>query len=438
MVDSPQPTPCPPNLPPLRVLERLRQQPRKLRIILLVLLAIFCIGDTAKFLRSMQKKKPTLKRWLPFAEELGTDDQLYQRHPDYLYPPFFLVLIRPLTHAPAPAAAIIWQLAKYACIFLIFAAAWDLAARAGPFPPWAKVASVIICARYILSDLSHGNVNLFLAVCVTGGAWLVWNRRPLSAGLLIALAACVKVTPGLWAAWLLYKRQWRALLGVILGVIILLEVVPLAVLSPSMNHALLGQWYEHVVNSFLKDADVESMGMNQSVVAITNRLLGRAELTGGEPTITLARLQPQTLRLLQRGIAIIILAIFFWACRGPYPHASPLAFAAEWGLVAPVTLALSGYTWTGHFCLMVVAVCALLAHMARWPSVSKSVMRLALAGFALVLLTTDIITPAGREWASIIGLPLLSALLMGAALIALREHERRRDGFPLMMPPVSP
>lgn len=414
-------------------MHKLAENPRALRAALIVLFALFCIGDTAKFIRSMNRKKPTLKRWMPYAAELGADDRLYERHPDYLYPPFFLVLIRPFTLVPPPVAAVVWQLLKYACLVALFAAAWSLVARAGPFPPWAKAASVAVCARYVLSDLSHGNVNLYLAVCIAGAAWLLWNSRPFSAGVLVALAACVKVTPGLWAAYLLYKRQWRALLGVLCGTIIALEVIPLAALSPGMNHALLGHWYQHVVNSFLRDADVESMGMNQSVVAITNRLLGRPELTGGEPTITLAELSPAALRRLQRAVAVAILAAYFWAVRGSMPR-DPLIFAAEWGLAAPVTLALSGYTWTGHFCLMVVAVCALLAHFARWPDISRAALRLGLAGFALVFLTTDLITPTGREWASIFGLPLVSALLMAAALVALLRRHREKTRPPAQPP----
>src|SRR5262249_10977969 len=156
----------------------------------------YCVGDAIKFQRTMRERKPTLKRWLPQAAELGADDRLYERHPDYLYPPFFLVLLRPLTHVSPATAAMIWEIAKYASIVLIFGAAWGVLARAGPVPVWVKLASIVFAARFVHSDLRHGNVNLFIAALVTGAAWLMVINWRFAAGAAVAIAACVKVTPG--------------------------------------------------------------------------------------------------------------------------------------------------------------------------------------------------------------------------------------------------
>lgn len=399
---------------------------RRLKIIGAVLVALLCVADTARFLRAMEKRKPTLKRWLPQAAELGTDERLYERNPDYLYPPFFLALMRPLTKVPMPVAAVIWQFAKYVCIGLIFAAAWGLVARAGPFPAWAKVVSVVVTIRFIESDLSHGNVNLFIACLITCAAWLIWQRREVAAGALVALAACIKVTPALWAVWLVYKRRWRALIGLIVGTVIALEVVPLTVISPSMNHALLKSWYHHVIGGFTKTGVVASQSMNQSLPAITNRLLGRAELAEGESPPTIVELSDSTVRWVQRGAAAVFLLLLAWSCRGPMPR-DPLVFAMEWSIVAPVALALSGYTWTGHFCSMILAVVTLTACWSDPQRRSRPVAILTIIAFGLVLFTTDIITPKGRQWAATYGLPLLGALMMGVALFVARRRARRSE-----------
>lgn len=460
---------------------------RWLKFILILSALTFCTYDLHRFLRSMEDRKPTLKRWLPFAAELGRDVRLYDDHPDYLYPPFFLVLLRPLTHLPLPLAAILWQLAKYASIIAIFRLCWDLlapamppnsswpkgtrsepktvgatdndvprgacplsppidrrpqgadATLAKPLPPWAsrmgtrlplwcKVLSIIVAVRFVSSDLVHGNVNIFLCLLVVLSAWLLFRGRSFTAGLLVAVAACIKVTPALWVLYLLYKRQWRALLGVAVGLILALEVVPWLILTPQTNHALLARWYDHVVGSFVAEGKIYSPDINQSLAGVTNRLLGRPEWAPDEEPATLLDLPDAALKWLQRAIAVALLLGLAWTCRGPLPRADALAFAAEWSLIAPVTLALSGYTWTGHFCLLILGQTALLAHWARtgrrW-SRDPAVL-LAITAFSLWLITSDIITSAGRRWCSKMGLPLLAVLLIAAALAVLRRRCRRR------------
>ncbi len=52
---------------------------------------------------------------------------------------------------------------------------------------------------------------------------------------------------------------------------------------------------------------------------------------------------------------------------------------------------------------------------------------LMMCAFALILLATDIITPAGRRWAAAHGLPLLSAMFVLAALVRIRSRYRTMD-----------
>lgn len=381
-------------------------------------------NDTRRFLRAMDKSKPTLRRWLPYASELGQDEQLYDRHPDYLYPPFFLTLLRPLTLVSPTAAAVLWQLGKYVALVGTFMLAWSLLARAGPLPLVVKVASVIMSLRFITSDIGHGNVNLFIAFLVVLAAWFLSRGRPVSCGLTVAIAACIKVTPALWAVYLLYKRQWRATLGVLIGAALALEVVPLAVVSPSMNHALLGRWYTRVVHDYAAGGHVYSTRMNQSLVAVSNRLLGRSDLAPVEESVSMVALSPGTIVWIQRAISLVFIALLAWSCRGLLPKSDPIAFAAEWSLVAAVTLALSGYTWTGHYCLLILAHVVAPAYLVQRGSTrfDRPVLILLFASFALMSLTGDLLTPTGRERASSIGLVFFGMLTLATCLWLIRER----------------
>ncbi len=399
----------------------------------------YAVVDCVRFPQAMEKRKPTLKRWLPFAAELGRDDRLYERHPDYLYPPFFLVLLRPLTRVSPATAAMMWQLAKYVAIVETFSAAWGVLRRAGPLPMWVELATVVVALRFVHSDLRHGNINLFIAALVTGAAWLFVSNRRFAAGAAVAVAACIKVTPALWIVYFAWKRQWRALLGAALGAAIALEFVPWLVIGPRLNHELLLRWNAHVIESFVAEGKIESIGMNQSLTAVTNRLLGGSDLGAEERRAVIVDLNDRTIHWIQRGLALGLIVLTGWACRGavltnPFPLAGNAALIAaiEWSILAPVTLALSGYTWTGHFCMLVLPIATMFAFLSRPRDITRRFGHLVacvgtLVASLIFVVATDILTPAVREWTVNHGLPLLGALSMLAALIAARECMRGQE-----------
>ncbi|MFO0974009.1 MAG: glycosyltransferase family 87 protein [Phycisphaerae bacterium] len=229
-----------------------------------LVVALLALGyvavDFVTFQRAMVQRKPTLKRWLPYAAELGSADDLYERHPDYLYPPFFLVMLRPLTWLSPAGAAAMWQLAKYAAAGLLFAATFNLLRRTRPVSALVTGLTLLLAIRFVHSDLRHGNVNLFLAALVTGAAWLMARNRRALAGAAVAAAAAVKVSPAIWLLLLLYQRQWRALAGAAVGLALLLEVVPLFVLPAESNHRLLRSWYRHVVAGYVARGQIDPDG----------------------------------------------------------------------------------------------------------------------------------------------------------------------------------
>ncbi len=403
---------------------------RVLWIVIACGLLAYAAVDVAKFQEAMGERKPTLKRWLPQAAEVGQDARLYERHPDYLYPPFFLVVLKPLTRVSPATAAVIWQLAKYASIVAIFASAWGVLSRAGPLPDWVRLATIIVAFRFVHSDLRHGNVNLFIAALVTGAAWLFVTNRRFAAGAAVGLAACVKVTPALWLAYLAYKREWRGLVGAAIAIVFALEVIPGAVVGWSLNHELLQAWFSHCIRSFAEEGRIDSVGMNQSLTAVTNRMFGWSGLSADEHRVVLVQLADSTIRWIQRGAAILLLAVAGWSCRGLLGQkGSALVFAVEWSLIAPVTLALSGYTWTGHFCLLVLPLTTLFTFLASSRSDGPAVARwVALAGTVaactIFVFATDVLTSRIREWATQIGLPLLGAMCVLGALVAVRASLR--------------
>ena len=286
--------------------------------------------------------------------------------------------------------------------------------------------TVVLSIRFIASDLGHGNVNIFICLLVVAAWWMLARDRPFVCGLLVAFAACVKVTPALWGVYLIYKRRWRAVVGLMLGMFLALELVPWIVTSPAGNHRLLAGWYQRVVTDFAVRGHVYSTGMNQSVVAVTNRLLGRSELAPNETPVALVDLDDGTVVWIQRVLMLGIVALLGWSCRGRLRDGDHASLLVEWSLVGAATLALSGYTWTGHFCLLIPAQVVLFAFLTRPERGRRDrlILGFTLAAQGLFVFTSDLVTQAGREWSKSTGLLLLGVGFLAVALMALRERGR--------------
>lgn len=388
-----------------------------------------CAVNMIKFQRAMRDEKPTLKRWLPIAAELGRDTALYEHHPDYLYPPAFLVFMRPLTWMPPWAAAAIWQILKYISVVIVFGIAWRVFDRPTPLAFWAKAASVIMSFRFIVSDVAHGNINLFMAVLVFASLYALVRVRPVASGVLLAVAAAIKVTPALWVVYLAYKRMWRALIGVTVGLAIMLLAVPLLVVSPAENVDLLGAWYRHVVHRYVATGQVYSHHLNQSLAAVTNRLFGLRELTAGEGVIiTLVEISPATITWIQRGLMGCILLGLGWGVRGRVRPEDRIDIGIDWAAVGAATLLLSGYTWTGHYCYLVLGYVAALWYLQhhRASDRGRCIFILTIVSFLLGSLSGDLLTAAGREIASALGAKMFATVALLAALVMIRRRRSSR------------
>ena len=141
---------------------------------------------------------------------------------------------------------------------------------------------------------------------------------------------------------------------------------------------------------------VYSTGMNQSVVAVTNRLLGRSELAPNETPVALVDLDDGTVVWIQRVLMLGIVALLGWSCRGRLRDGEHASLLAEWSLVGAATLALSGYTWTGHFCLLIPAQVVLFAFLSRPERGRRDrlILGFTLAAQGLFVFTSDLVTQA--------------------------------------------
>jgi hypothetical protein len=149
---------------------------------------------------------------------------------EYFYPPTFAWLIQPLTVASMTWASVIWFTAKLMMLAAMLRWAfemldgWSLGPRGRAL---FLIGTLAATARFWVADLQYGNTNLVIGFLLMASVWLDLRRHALLAGTLLAIAATIKVVPGLLFLWLLARRRWGTVVagGVALVVINLLPFV---------------------------------------------------------------------------------------------------------------------------------------------------------------------------------------------------------------------
>ncbi len=366
---------------------------------------------------------------------------IYRTCSNFLYPPFFLTLIRPLVWLPPHVGIAVFQLAKWAALYVTLRLAWRLCAPPGEdVPPIVALGSLVLVWRYLANDMLNGNINMFIVAGVLAAAWLALRGRHSAAGFLVGLLVCLKVTPGLLLLYFLWKGWWRTLPGAVLALIVGLVLWPAASIGWAQNLRLLHEWYDHIIGGYVAAGAVYSVGTNQGLVALLNRLFGAEIAFEPDRTITLVRLPAGVLAALRTVLTAGLLGVLLWNCRvrrGLRPPA--LAWAAEVALVQVAMLVLSGYTWKAHYVAMVLPYSVLLAYLAdaRYPRALRPacasetlralraprawVARLLVASALLMLLSAELFGPRVADYLLAYGVVLYSGLAAGAALILVRR-----------------
>jgi len=120
-----------------------------------------------------------------------------------LYPPFIAVLWRPLALLPGGSSLILWWAAA------IVAMGWGLG-MAATRPRYVVALVVALLSSAIAAQVLAGNVDVWILVA-TMVAWrLSDGRHERGVGVLIAVVIAVKLTPVVFAWWLLVERRWSA------------------------------------------------------------------------------------------------------------------------------------------------------------------------------------------------------------------------------------
>jgi alpha-1,2-mannosyltransferase len=366
-----------------------------LRLALALALIFSALG--VKYTLKALDNRSAFQRWRPQVLELEQGLDISARH-NYPNPPVMAVLLEPLARLPALAGALTWFVLKAGMALLALYWIFKLVeVPEKPFPPRAKALAALLSLKPVADDLGHGNVNLFILFLVVAALTLYRRRRDLSAGVVLALAIACKVTPALFVPYLAWKRSWKALAGVALGLALFLYpgLLPSLRLGRDENTRQLLSWYRGMARPFLVDGQATAKHTNQSLPGLAARLLTHSpsfarydERLGAYRPVqydNLLSLSPALARAAVHACLAGFALLVVLCCRTPAPPPGPRAgwrLAAEFSLIALGMLLFSERTWK-HHCVTLALPFAVLAYAlayapsARWRGALAAALALA-------------------------------------------------------------
>lgn len=330
----------------------------------------------------------------------------------FTYPPFAALLFYPLSKLPFGFAAFCWQLGTIAALYGVVRVSQKLIGRGGHRQAmlWTAVG---IWTEPLRSTFDYGQINVVL---VLGILWAAYSSRWWVSGLLVGLAAGVKLTPAISGLYFLGMRRWRTAAFA--------AVVFVATVGVSI--AVIGQQARYYFTDLLGDAGrVGPIGtsFNQSWRGGISRILGH---DAGYGPLVLA------------GIAVTAaLAVLAWrslARSDECDRLGPLLIVELFGLL------LSPISWTHHWVWLVPLTIWLFAGPWRHRPGARVLgwiwLALALIGVPWLLsFAQPTIWDIGRPWyLAWAGMVYVAAALTTLGWMAATGGVSRRSGRPSARP----
>jgi Glycosyltransferase family 87 len=179
--------------------------------------------------------------------DLYAPDFALGRVMDYRYPPFFLLAFWPLWLLPYKVAAYLWYLGSVAEIVLCVLFIRRIVAIPSE-NRWLWLVVFFAVAPYFVTVLHYGNAHLLAIFLLFAACHLAFEKKPVAAGLALALAISIKLMPALMLPYFALRRQGRLLAAA--GVfIVAINLAPALHFGFAGNNQLFKDWFAHVVVS---------------------------------------------------------------------------------------------------------------------------------------------------------------------------------------------
>ena len=334
---------------------------------------------------------------LPPGQEVARPRDGWQsKHPNM---PVVVVMLTPFYALSPPAAALAWNVLKLAAlvaVVLMTVAVVNHDHRR--MPDWVALLAFLAAANFLVADFQHGNTNVFVAAAVVGHCY-AWRRgQDLLAGVVLAVAICLKLTPALFVLYWIWQREWKLLATTFIA-------LPALILSPalftgwSFYAECVSTWWSSTVGPGLTGGQWYPASINQSIPGMVARyFLGGDNgnflwAPDDEPVpsqfgwITVVDLGPFWAKRLLQLLQAIVVLVSFWAIGLPRLPRDDGRRGLHYGLVVAMIMLLNQRTWDHHAAPLILAYFAIA--YAAWCANATRQWR---CGIGYTLLAASVLT----------------------------------------------
>lgn len=345
------------------------------------------------------------------------------------YLPFFTVFMLPWSFLPLPLAAGLFTLLSLGLFAIAVALTEELLhERLKPTPRAGLILALVLALPYVHACAVVGNVGLLLAFLMVAAWFLMERGHDGRAGMLLGLAAAIKLLPGLLIVYFVLKRRWRTA-GAAVGSFVVLGLgVPLASVGLPRTTALLNDFYDGAVRdhsayvTLAAEEPRKTLYSNNALPMVLRRLLSPTNSGKGDEAlyVNVAEASPATrlalYALIMSGLALITV----WSTlRGPqhWPPTVPAEgrrLRGQYGAWCCLMLLASPLVWTHYLPLVYWALALAVTNVGgarrRWGGLVFAALWLVAAGllswptaraagaqiWGVLLLWAFMVTEAGR------------------------------------------
>ncbi len=365
----------------------------------------------------------------------------------YMYPPTPAILLyAPLSILPAPLFV--------ASLAILSSIAWAAALHLGVFlatgkafrqHPLLYALPLGITAFYAWDTYLLGQVNIILLALMLGAFALIRGKRPILGGSLIALAASIKAFPIMAIGWIVWRREWRALAGLIGGLVLLLIAIPGAFRGFAFNLAELRTWLGGMLlntggDTLAQRSSIAFTYKNQALYAVAHRLLrplpaGWMDDDTATYTVNLLNLSPAAATA---AAAILALALCLLYVRSMPAKARRTreTDSLEWSALLILIALFTPLAWTYTMIALMPAYAAGIAFaLRRSPGSRERRAAIAALSFATLLLSASLSQPWDHTTQAL-GLTMWGALTLAVTMCWMMLREKAASSTPTTSIPM--
>jgi hypothetical protein len=284
---------------------------------------------------------------------------------------------------------------------------------------WERVALVVFLALIPLrNSFLSGQMHVLVLLLLTFAAWLYFRRSSYFAGIILAIAAALKVYPALFLIFFIVRKQWRAAAGLVLG---LSGAVAISLYIFGRDACLL--YVRKVLPASLRGEMIDpySTAWN-SLTALLRRLFIAEPDLNPTPVAHL----PWLYALLQPLAHGLIFVVFMWAISSQTRDESSAKL--EWATYLFLLLFLSSQPATYHFVALILTSVLVLDYLLAH-------QHTILAGFATAIyalicgptIQFPRVSPTG--WYNLLFFPRLALMAIFGALLLWMLVARSKESL---------